>query len=60
MGSLKLLPFEENLLKSMIFWARFFFGDFFTPKKNKEKKKKLGKLINFPAKIHYLLGKNTC
>ncbi len=39
----------------MIFWARFFFGDFFTPKKNK----KLGKLINFPAKIHYLLGENT-
>jgi hypothetical protein len=39
----------------MIFWVWISFADFFTQKK----KKKLGKLINFPAKIHYLLGENT-
>jgi hypothetical protein len=39
----------------MIFWVRISFAVFFT----KKKEKKLGKLINFPTKIQYLLGKKT-
>jgi hypothetical protein len=54
MGSLNYYPLKKpveinDLLGKDFFWWLFY----------KKKEKKLGKLINFPAKIPYLLGKHT-